>query len=246
MNTRRLARWAGAFMLAGGLASTGQALAQPGPAVPADPQSILLSQPSTTCALPCLVNQPSTSPPTNTDATAFPGFSSQAADDFVVTNLFWHITSVIAVGQDVAAGGSGVSSVLVQFYSDSGGGLPAATPLYSKSYPSSSYTDTIVVPLNPIAILGPGHYWFSVQPQVTCTASNCQGWNWNESPLQPNTAESAWKNPDGTLNSNCTNWQPRVTKCGRPFTSSGKDLAFELDGTTAAVVGRVLLPLVRR
>jgi hypothetical protein len=235
MKLRSLVRWTSALILAGCMALAGQALAQSNSVVLATPQLTLVSQPSN-----------SLNPPSNTDASYLPSVNSQGADDFVVpSNLFWHITAVTARGRDVGTSGTGYTSVVVQFYRDSGHALPGSL-LYSVSYSSGSYlvnNGTITVSLNSIVVLGPGHYWLSVQPHVpSCPDSNCRRWLWNESP-GPYNAESVWQ---GNWLGICLSWQPRVTTCGRPSDSSGKDLAFELDGTTAPVLGRVLLPAIRR
>ena len=128
MNSRRFSRWAAAVLLAGCLSATGGALAQTAAVAPRDPQVVL-------------VQQPSTQPATNTDASSLPSINSQAADDFVVpNNVFWRIATVSAVGGDDGSSGSGVDRLLVQFYTNSGSNLPS-TPIYANTFPSGSFTE---------------------------------------------------------------------------------------------------------
>ncbi len=197
-----------------------------------------------------LVNQASTVAAYTIDASLLPSVSSQAADDFVVpSNVFWHINHASVVGNNVGTTGPGIDRILVQFYTDSGAGLPSKL-IYSQIIASSGYSITSIgtynFNLNPQLVLGPGHYWFSMQPHViSCPDNSCRQWLWIESLESPgpNQAESAWQ---GSWVSDCKTWQLRVTVCGRPSTSTGKDLAFQLQGVTVPVVAQINLPLISR
>jgi hypothetical protein len=104
--------------------------------------------------------------------------SSQAADDFVVPgNAIWRITTATAAGAYMGTEGSGVLSLLVQFYTDSGSGLPFSPVLRQtilgatiSGLDSGIFVVTLASPL----IVGPGHYWYSVQARLACTVTDCK------------------------------------------------------------------------
>jgi hypothetical protein len=186
------------------------------------------------------------------DASAFDGFptlSSQAADDFVVPgNAFWRIITATASGEYADAGGIGVDSLLVQFYGDSGGGLPGnlitSTTILGGSFGGLG-TGVFVVPISPSLTLGPGHYWFSAQAHVPCPTFPCKRWLWTERTAQFLTA-SVWQNPAGGHGTSCSTWMPRVAVCHIPASSSGSDLLFKLEGSSTPVFAKLFLPVVRR
>jgi hypothetical protein len=176
-------------------------------------------------------------------------FSSQAGDDFVVpSDIFWHITTVTFVGNYDGPTGSGVDSLLVQFYRDSGGGLPGNL-IIGPTIPGGSIggldSGVFVVTISPALILGPGHFWVSAQANKACPGESCRQWVWDERTVKAN-SESVWQQPGNGYGSGCITWQPRITVCNQPNGSTNPDLLFKLEGTTAAVSARIFLPVIRR
>ena len=246
MNLLRIAHWLGPVLLAAGLlvGGSGSAIAQNPPATLAAPTTTLYDQ----------TDFPGSNTADSTNwGNQFRTLNSQAADDFVVPgNVIWHITSASASGAYIGSAPSGNLSLLVQFYINSSG-LPLSR-IFSQTVATGNIsgldTGIFVFPVSPALALGPGHYWFTVQDSVTCTATNCKHWGWTERTLQsplPQLA-SVWENPAGGSGSPpaCMTWQPRVDVCHVPDNSTGKDLLFKLAGTSAPVVANLMLPLVRR
>jgi len=246
MKASRLARWAGRVLLAIGVLAAGSAYAQGGTAAPETPSSVLYNQNQ-----PADVSAAGWSSSSNFEA-ALSTFDSQAADDFLISHQFWHITSITVPGlYDGPAGSTYVNSLLVQFYADAGTSpaRPAANPIASQTIPAGSIggltSGWFVVNLNPSVTLGPGHYWLSVQANKSF-GSDSRQWAWREYTVQSN-SESVWQQPGNGYGKGCLTWKPRVTVCHEPATNSqGKDLAFELDGTSNPVTHQVFLPVARR
>jgi len=245
MTFRRIAHWVGGILLAAGLAASGSgsAIAQTTPLPRAEPTVNLYSQ------LDHVGNYVDSSD----WGSHFSNLASQAADDFVVPkNAFWKIATVTASGQYVGAAGSGVLSLLIQIYADSGLNKPVSTPLMSQTFASGSIgglaTGVYVVTLASPPTLGPGHYWLSAQARENCTVAdgtNCKHWAWTERTVKVN-SESVWRSPPGSYGPSCLNWGPRITLCHQPTGSTFPDLLFSLDGTSVPVNALILLPLIHR
>jgi hypothetical protein len=241
MRLRQLAHWVGGVLLVAGLFANGSATAQTGLVVPDSPATVLYDQTNNVAA-----NQFVDS---SDWGVHYPTLDSQAADDFVVpTSDIWRITAVTASGAIVESEGAGVLSLLVQFNTNSSGGLPASL-LYSQTVSSGSIsgilTGTLGVNLAPPLTLGPGHYWFSVQARQNCTSSFCKHWVWTERTVKSN-LESVWQNPPNGIGSGCTTFKPRISVCHQPSASVNPDLLFKLSGDLIPITGHVYLPLVSR
>jgi hypothetical protein len=120
--------------------------------------------------------------------------------------------------------------------------------LYSQRFASGSIggvsTGTLVFTISPAILLGPGHYWLSVQAERALTPSDTTQWVWNESTVQQ-LAESVWQQPGNGYGTGCTTWAPRFTVCKRP-SQSALDLVFKIDGSTTPISAHLFLPVLHR
>jgi hypothetical protein len=169
-------------------------------------------------------------------------YDGQAADDFVVpAGEFWTITSVEISG--TYATSATVDSVNVQFYLNTGAGLPGGLAYNGTLVPSGGLnTGSFIINLSPPAKLGPGRHWLSLQANMDFAGANV--WQWRERTLQSGNA-AAFRNPGGGFTSTCPNWGRLWDVCFVPADNHSPDLLFRLNGNTGPAFS-LYLPLLRR
>lgn len=176
---------------------------------------------------------------------------NQAADDFVVPSgggvAAWIVDKVEVIGAYEEPGSYQVDSVNVQFYRNSGSGLPG-TPVYQATYipeAASRASGSFAINLTAPALLRVGAaYWLSVQANLNMNyPAETRYWRWASRSVQSNNG-AAWQNPlDGwLLGSICMTWNV-ITTC---TTTTDPDLLFKLSGHTTTTVFDVFLPLIHR
>jgi len=193
------------------------------------------------------LDNPSTAGIASQNTPDVPSFSNQAADDFVfvVPTGFhgWLVDTVEVMGSYPGTSITNVVSVNVQFYADSGAGLPG-TLVYGATVGPASIgnmtTGSFILTLSPPAALAPGTNWVSVQPNKNFLTTG--QWFWTQR-LTQNYSPSAWQNPSGALVPACRNWGARVATCAW---GTDPDLIFRLNGTIIATVAKVYLPVISR
>lgn len=221
-----------ACLLTGNVLAEGEA---PAAARPSAPAAVLYDQ----------INNPGTNSVTSQNFEPdLDSFDNQAADDFVVpAGEFWTVTSVEISG--TYAGSAVVDSVNVQFYNNTGAGLPGGQSYSGTFVPSGGLnTGSFIITLSPPPYLGPGLHWVSLQANMNFGPGNA--WQWQERTVQSNQA-AAYRMPGGgggAVPPACTNWAALALTC---FADQGHspDLLFRLNGTSAPAHS-LFLPLARR
>jgi hypothetical protein len=170
----------------------------------------------------------------------YPDYSCQAADDFIVpAGELWSIDEIFCTGGYTAGGGMAQLSHLYIYYNDPVLNIPAAPVV---TYPDHIVTSTaggnltFILTTDPI-ILTAGHYWISIQPDMSGDLYGQWFWHKQESPTIIN--QYHWRNPGGGFGiTGSQNWLPGFAVTG----GSDHNLTFGLYGTVCApllIVGSV-------
>ena len=159
----------------------------------------------------------------STAFTDLPLFSSDLADDFVVSaGETWNVQSIDADGMILGPGP--VNSFNVFFYADNAG-LPGMQVYSAMNQPFSVSGSTFTVNLPSLAVLAAGTYWVEIQANMMFIPNGA--WSWTDRTVQSNQG-AAWQDPGGGLNT-CPTWTLKTTCV--PGTG-GPDQVFRLNGTT--------------
>ena len=152
--------------------------------------------------------------------------NSQAADDFIIPaeDGAWTIRRVEALG--IYFNGQGPTPLVnVYFYKDELS-LPGDAVYTAEGLvPTWAADGNLVVDLPMPAVLGAGHYWFSVQADMDLAVGG--QWQWQERQTQSHN-EFSWRNPGNGSGRNCIDW---TSSTGCSF--SLPDLAYRLSGSVA-------------
>lgn len=152
-------------------------------------------------------------------------FNDRAADDFdVPAGSTWSINQV-----DVrsSSGNPPGPSFNVFFFNNSdSGGFPGSEVAARSNLSYSGVHPDYTIPLVTPVVLGPGHYWLSVQSNMSSSS-----WYWTMRSVQSSSA-AAWQEAGG-YNTNCV--APAWFNRGTCYfgTSSTPDQVFRLNGTGA-------------
>jgi subtilisin-like proprotein convertase family protein len=161
--------------------------------------------------------------------TAFDGYDSESADDFVVpAGVFWTISGIHVAGRYFNGAGP-APTVHVHFYNDAAGLPGAAACNYLDVVPTDtagSFDIALPVP----CVLGPGTHWVSVIAHMD--VGNGGQWGWDDRSVQTGNP-SAWRNPGGTFGTPCADFGARVATCG---VGAAPDFGFTLTGTAGGVI----------
>ena len=166
--------------------------------------------------------------------TAFDGFDSEAADDFVVpSGVSWAIESVKMNGQYFNGSGPAAAVNLTIF--DDNAGVPGnAECSYPLQTPTDSPAGTFTFALPTNCVLPPGTYWLDVQARMDFSAGG--EWGPEERSVQSNSA-ALWQNPLDGFATGCTSWSAMQPCVSGP----GPDLMFTLYGQTVIATPTALL-----
>ena len=168
------------------------------------------------------------------DASRFPTFNADLADDFVVPGgETWNVDSIDADG--VYFNGAGPATDWNVFIYTDSGGLPGTQIYSATSIPITQVGTTFTANLSPAAVLSAGTYWIEIQANMTF---GTQGeWGWSDRTVQSND-RAALQNPGGGFGI-CPSWtakrsaylpQPDPTR----FTvSTGRQAAADANTDTA-------------
>jgi hypothetical protein len=156
--------------------------------------------------------------------TVYDAYDCQGADDFYVpAGMQWTIQTVTATGSGSAT--ATVANVLI--YADNAGipATTATTSLMGLTCTNTSGVLTINIPGG--IVLGPGHYWVSVQDAAPYGTFG--QWWWTRNSIVYN-SQSCWRNPNNGFGTGYTSW----TSMG-VATGVASDLIFRLEGTSGPV-----------
>ncbi|HPI86588.1 MAG TPA: carboxypeptidase-like regulatory domain-containing protein, partial [Bacteroidales bacterium] len=156
--------------------------------------------------------------------TVYDAYDCQGADDFYVpAGMQWTIQTITATG----SGSTTATLVHVYIYADNAG-MPAAsasTTLMNLTCTNANAVLTINIPGN--IVLGPGHYWVSVQ-DASPYATYGQ-WYWTRTTSIYNSG-ACWRNPGNGFGLGATTWT-YMANIGYP----NNDFMFRLEGTSGPV-----------
>ncbi|MBP6871325.1 MAG: carboxypeptidase regulatory-like domain-containing protein [Bacteroidales bacterium] len=156
--------------------------------------------------------------------TVYDAYDCQGADDFYVpAGMQWTIQTITATG----SGSTTATLANVYIYADNAG-MPAAsasTTLMNLTCTNANAVLTINIPGN--IVLGPGHYWVSVQ-DASPYATYGQ-WYWTRTTSIYNSG-ACWRNPGNGFGLGATTWT-YMANIGYP----NNDFMFRLEGTSGPV-----------
>ena len=159
-------------------------------------------------------------------------YDSRAADDFLVPDGFhWVIDNVRAFGEYDDSTPDLVDSINIYFFSDRNG-LPGAEItgcVYKNILPEDTTDPDFVIDLPSRCRLEPGHYWVSVQANISFAANG--QWFWHENTVQ-RLNPFVWQNPGNGFSTGCIQFSPAQADCGADF----PDLSFQLVGQQAPII----------
>jgi hypothetical protein len=175
----------------------------------------------------------------------FSTFSSQLADDFLVTDASgWTVTSVVAQENSSAALNIPGALFNVDIFPDSAG-LPGAVAActYSGLTPSWDVTNTVAtIPLSAPCVLAAGTYWLSAVVAQNFSSGG-QFYASLEDLGSQFAAGPVWQNPGGAFGGGCPTWTPLAT-CS-DLTATGYTatdaMLFQIVGTTGGGTGGISL-----
>ncbi len=165
--------------------------------------------------------------------TAFDGFDSEGADDFVVPpGVTWAIMAVTTNGQYFNGSGPAAAVNLTIF--DDNAGVPGAVECsYPLQTPSDS-TGTFTFSLPTTCFLPTGTYWLDVQARMDFSAGG--EWGWEARTVQSN-SPAIWRNPLNGFGTGCTDWGQLQPCLG----STNPDFMFTLYGQSVVATPTALL-----
>jgi hypothetical protein len=143
----------------------------------------------------------------------FPTYSSQLADDFVVTDpTGWAVTSVVMQENTGSALAPADATFEVDIYADNGG-MPAASPTCVRTglVPSWDAEFTVAtIPLDTECDLAQGTYWLAAVVQQDNSSGGEIFTGLGDTGSQFGTSP-VWQNPGGAFGGACTSWTPIAT-----------------------------------
>jgi hypothetical protein len=148
-------------------------------------------------------------------------YDCQGADDFYVpAGVMWNIETVTATGS-----GSTTANVANVFIYDDAGGKPANSATISlMGLACTNAASVLAINIPGGILLGPGHYWISVQDAAEY-ATNGQ-WFWTLTSSIYNSG-SCWRNPGNAFGTGAITWTT-MAALGYP----NSDFMFRLDGAS--------------
>lgn len=173
----------------------------------------------------------------------FTAYSSQLADDFLVTDAAgWTVTSVVTQENTTAASNLPGALFNVDIFPDSAG-LPGAVAActYSGLTPSWDVTNTVAtIPLSAPCVLAAGTYWLSAVAAQNFSSGG-EIFASLENTGSQFAAAPVWQNPGGAFGTGCPTWAP-LSSCtfAVPYATTDAML-FQIVGTTGGGTGGINL-----
>ena len=133
---------------------------------------------------------------------SFDAYDCMAADDFIVPEgAVWKIKEVDITG--TYFDGSGPSRAQSIVFYKTARHLPGKEIVRFDGMEGDDHLGSFVIDLGKGVRLRPGHYWLSAQSTQDFISGG--EWGWEASSVRFN-ARSAWRNPGGGFQTDCTDW----------------------------------------
>jgi hypothetical protein len=151
----------------------------------------------------------------------------QCGDDFIVNSPGWVINSILVLGRYFSDTAGPAKSVNVWIYSFNNF-IPDSIILYRIVIPTDGLDDgNFVIPIYPAVNLQPGHYFLSVQANLSYSDGQ---WGIFEHKTANVNYESVLRNPGGGWVTLCDSWGRRFTDCNLYGEWNYFDFAFSIYG----------------
>jgi hypothetical protein len=151
-------------------------------------------------------------------------YDVQGADDFTVpSGTQWTVQEVDVTGTYFSGIGP-AKSENVSFYESVAGRPGALIHRYSRVVGADDGTGSFVIDLGRGVELAEGHYWVSVQ--VNMSFDCCGEWGW-ETRVPQHGKPAMWQNPGGGFQTGCTTYRALSMCLGEGY---GQDFMFALRG----------------